>query len=140
MNGISNMDSKDQIQDDRGSGLLFENETHTILQFCFQITNTLGHGFREKTYENALVHLLGRNNIPHLQQPRYPVIFDEVKIDEFIPDLIIYNNIIVDLKTIESITENEIGQMLNYLRVTKLKLALIINFKHARLQYRRVSL
>jgi GxxExxY protein len=110
------------------------------LQICFHITNNLGHGFREKTYENALVYLLSKNNIPFQQQPKFPVIFDGVKIDEFIPDLILLNNIIVDTKTIERITDNEIGQMLNYLRITKLKLGLIINFKHAKLEYRRVSL
>ena len=134
------MDSENHDQPKKENSLPFEEETGAILQMCFRIINTLGHGFREKTYENALVHLVRKNNIPYKQQPKYPVIFDEVKIDEFIPDLILHDNIIVDTKTIERITDNEIGQMLNYLRITKLKLGLIINFKHARLEYRRVSL
>lgn len=62
------------------------------------------------------------------------------KFDEFIPDLIIFGKIIVDLKTIPSITDVELGQMLNYLKVTKLELGLILNFKNSRLEIKRVAL
>ena len=61
-------------------------------------------------------------------------------IGEFIPDLIAFEKIIVDTKTIEEIGPHEKGQMLNYLKATRLKLGYIINFKHSRLQWERVIL
>jgi GxxExxY protein len=133
-----NSDGSDDLN--QSNKYKLSEETSTILRFAFQIGNTLGHGFREKTYENALVHLLKKNEIPYQQQSKYPIIFDGEKIDEFIPDLVVFGKIIVDLKTIDQIGNYEIGQMLNYLKVTKLTLGLIINFKTPKITYRRISL
>ncbi len=103
-----------------------------------QAHTELGYGFREKTYENAIVVLLKKHGIAYSQQTNFPIIFHGEKIDEFIPDLIIYGKIIVDVKTIDQITNTEIGQMLNYLKVTGHKLAIIINCKNKKLEVRRV--
>ena len=64
----------------------------------------------------------------------------EVLVGEFIPDLIAYEKIIVDTKTIDRITDIERGQMLNYLRITKLPVGLIINFKKPKLEWERIVL
>jgi GxxExxY protein len=61
-------------------------------------------------------------------------------VGEFIPDLIAYGQIIVDTKTIERITDHERGQMMNYLRITKRPVGLIINFKHRKLEWVRIAL
>lgn len=60
--------------------------------------------------------------------------------DVYIPDLIVDGDIVVDFKTVDAITNDHIGQMLNYLRITGLKVGLLVNFKHARLQWRKVIL
>ncbi len=117
----------------------FVAETNVIIGLAIQAHKELGYGFREKTYENALFVLLKQNNVPFETQKRYPIIFHGEKIDEFIPDLIIYGKIIVDLKTIPRISDIEIGQMLNYLKVTNLELAPILNFKNPRLEIKRVA-
>jgi GxxExxY protein len=62
----------------------------------------------------------------------------EIKVGEFIPDLIVYGKIVVDTKTIERITDIERGQMLNYLRITGMPVGLIINFKKAKLEWERI--
>ena len=59
---------------------------------------------------------------------------------EFIPDLIAFNKVIVDTKVIDRITDHERGQMLNYLRITNIRVGFILNFKHAKLAWERIVL
>jgi GxxExxY protein len=82
----------------------------------------------------------GPRSIPYRQQPRFDVIYKAVKVGEYVPDLIVFDQIVVEAKTIERIGDAELGQMLNYLKVTGLPLGLILNFKHPRLEWKRVIL
>jgi GxxExxY protein len=123
-----------------GRELILKDEVFGIISCALEISNGLGHGLNEKIYENSLVVEFGYRNIPFLQQPRYPVTWREVKVGEFIPDLIAHGQIVIDTKTIERITDHERGQLLNYLRITGLPLGLIINFKKPRLEWERVVL
>jgi GxxExxY protein len=66
--------------------------------------------------------------------------FRGVEVGKFIPDLIAFGSVIVDTKVIDRITDHERGQMMNYLRITKLRVGLILNFQHARLEWERVVL
>ena len=118
----------------------FEEESRQIIGCAMTVSNEIGHGLHEKIYENALVVELGINSIGVEQQKAFPVIYKTVEVGKFIPDLICFEKIVVDTKTIESITDREIGQMLNYLRITGMSVGLIINFKHARLEWKRVSI
>src|ERR1700753_2146710 len=120
--------------------LILKAETEQIIGFAFQPLNEIGHGLNEKIYENSLVVLFKRHSIAFDQQRRFPVFFQGVQVGEFVPDLIAFNSVIVDAKVIDRITDHERGQMLNYLRITKLKVGLILNFKNARLQFERVAL
>lgn len=123
-----------------GRELILKDEVFGIISCALEISNGLGHGLNEKIYENALVVEFDYRKISFLQQPRYPVNWREVKVGEFIPDLIAHSQIIIEAKTIERITDIERGQVLNYLRITKLPLGLIINFKKPRLEWERVVL
>lgn len=105
-----------------------------------EVHNTIGNVLNEKIYENALVVECRLRKISYDQQPRFPVDYKGCRVGEFIPDLILHGSIIVDTKTIDRITDYELAQMLNYLRVTGLPLGLIINFKHAKLEVKRVIL
>ena len=78
--------------------------------------------------------------ISFTQQANYPVLYREIKVDEYIPDLEVEEALIVDTKTIEAIGDYELGQMLTYLRITGKTTGLIINFKHPSLQWRKVTL
>lgn len=115
-------------------------ETERIIGCAFAVLNSLGHGFHEKPYEEALVVDFHYHGIPFAQQARFPLHYREVKVGEYIPDLVVFGKVIVDAKTIDRITDHEVGRMLNYLRATGLKVGLILNFKHAKLQFRRVTL
>jgi len=122
------------------SKLLLKAETEKIIGFAFEVLNEVGHGLNEKIYENSLTVLFKLNNIVFDQQRRFPVFFRGVEVGEFVPDLIAFGSVIVDTKVIDRITDHERGQMLNYLRITKLRVGLILNFKNARLDFERVVL
>jgi len=122
------------------SKLLLKDETHRILGCAFEVLNEVGHGLHEKIYENGLTVAFASEGIPFEQQRRFPVLFRGHQIGEFIPDLLVFNLVIVDPKVIDRITDHERGQMMNYLRITKLRVGLILNFKHARLEWERIVL
>lgn len=120
--------------------LIFKKETKTILGCAFDVLNGVGPGLHEKIYENGLTAAFRHRGIPFAQQRRFPVLFLGETIGEFIPDLLVFDAIIVDPKVIDKITDHERGQMLNYLRITKKRVGLIVNFKHARLEWERLVL
>ena len=120
--------------------LFLKPETEKIIGFAFDVLNELGHGFHERIYENSLIVLFKQNAIAFDQQRRFPLFFREVEVGEFIPDLIAFGSVIVDAKVIDRITDRERGQTLNYLRIAKLRVGLILNFKNPRLEWERVVL
>ncbi len=122
------------------SKLLLKAETEKIIGFAFEVLNEVGHGLNEKIYENSLTILFKLNGVAFDQQRRFPVFFRGVGVGEFIPDLIAFGSVVVDAKVVDCITDHERGQMLNYLRITKLRVGLILNFKHARLEWERIVL
>ena len=120
--------------------LLLKEEVHRIVGCAMEVLNILGHGLLEKPYENALVVEFGLKGIPFQQQPRFNVRYKDVTVGEYIPDLICFGQVVVDAKTIDNITDHEVGQMLNYLKITGLKMGLIVNFKRAKLEWKRIVL
>lgn len=120
---------------------LAESElTRVIIGSAFEVINEVGHGLHEKPYENALVIEFGLRRIGCEQQRSFDVFFKGIKITDYIPDLVVENRVIVDAKVIDRITDLERGQMLNYLRITKLHVGLIINFKRPKLEWERIVL
>ncbi|MEO7100574.1 MAG: GxxExxY protein [Luteolibacter sp.] len=119
---------------------LFHSEVGMILDSAFEVHRVLGHGLLEKPYENALVREFELRDIPFVQQPRFPLDYKGRLVGEFVPDLIAFGSIVVDTKTVDHIGDIEIAQMLNYHRLTKLRVGFIVNFKHRRLESRRIIL
>jgi GxxExxY protein len=115
-------------------------ETEEVIGAAMEVVNTLGHGLLEKPYENALCVELGIRGLPFAQQPRFPVQYKTVRVGEYVPDIIVAGKVVVETKAIDQITAHELGQMLNYLRITRLPIGLIFNFKYARLKWKRVVL
>ena len=122
------------------SDVLYADEVYQLVGFSLSILKEVGHGYHEKIYENGIVVDLQENGIQYVQQAKYDVQYKGVELGYYIPDLISHGKIVVDTKTIDRISDHERDQMLNYLRLTKLRLGLIINFKHAKLQWERVVL
>ena len=138
-----NTDREQQLTDLQKAGntaLLLKAETHAIIGCGFEVLNELGHGLDEKCYENALVVEFRLKAIGFSQQRQFEVLYKGERVGLFVPDLIAFDQVIVDTKVIDRITDNERGQMLNYLRITKLRVGLILNFKHPRLEWERLVL
>ena len=122
------------------ANLIFHDEVYKIIGCSLSVLNGIGHGLHEKPYENALAVEFAHCGIPFEQQKRFPVIWRGNLVGEYIPDLIGFEQIIIDTKTIDRITDHERGQMINYLRITALPLGLIINFKKPSLEWERIIL
>jgi len=133
-----NTDIIPDLKHPENTRLLFRAETERIIGCAFEVLNEVGHRLHEKIYENALTVAFRFGGIPFDQQRRYPVLFRGEQVGEFIPDLLVFNSIIVDPKVIDRITDHERGQMINYLRTSKCRVGLILNFKHARLEWERI--
>jgi GxxExxY protein len=120
---------------------LIEKEvTFRVVGCAMEVMNALGHGLREKTYERALCVELRHQGIQFEQQRVYPVFYRSHQVDEYIPDLEVEGRLVVEIKTVEQIVDEHIGQVLNYLRITGMKAGVILNFKHAKLEWKKVVL
>ena len=120
--------------------LILKEEVYAVVGSAIEVLNVRGHGLHEKIYENCLCVEFRLRSIPHAQQERHLVMYKCEVVGEYVPDLVVQQKLIVDTKTIERITDHERGQMLNYLRITGLPVGVILNFKHARLEWERLVL
>lgn len=118
--------------------LIHEELSEHILGAAMAVLNELKPGLDEKLYESALViELLERGHTIN-QQKVFKVEYKEHEIGRLIPDLIVDNLVIADAKVVSAFNENHLAQMTGYLALTGLRLALLLNFKYAKLQWKRV--
>ena len=127
----------------RGAGgnpaFLLKEETHRIIGCAFEVLNGIGHGLHEKIYENALVVEFKFQGIPCQQQRRFDVVYRQNSVGVYVPDLIAFDQIVIEAKTIDRITDDERGKMINYLKIAGLRIGLIFNFKHPKLEFERLA-
>jgi GxxExxY protein len=114
--------------------------SYAVIGCAMEVLNTLGHGLNEKPYENALAVELRLQGIPFVQQARFDVLYKGVRVGEYIPDLLVGDEIVVDTKSIQAIGDADRGQMVNYLRITRRKVGLILNFGSPKLHWDRIVL
>ncbi len=111
-----------------------------IIGSAFQVSNTLGCGFLEKVYENALAHELRKSALQVKQQVPIKVFYDNAVVGEYFADLLVAEAVIVELKATKDISEAFTAQCLNYLKATKLPLCLLLNFGKPRVEIKRYRL
>lgn len=114
--------------------------TEQIIGCALKVSNTLGHGFLEKVYENALAIELGKAGLHVEKQKSIQVFYDGEVVGEFFADLLVQERIITELKAVMEIDNDHMAQCLNYLKATKLKTCLLLNFGAPRLGIKRISL
>jgi GxxExxY protein len=118
--------------------ILQETLTQKVIGAAFTVANTLKPGLDEKLYERALVLELTKRGYVVDQQRSFPVLYDGIEIGNLIPDLIVDHTLIVDPKVVSAFNEAHIAQMLGYLNITGLRVALLLNFKNASMEWKRV--
>ena len=110
--------------------MMTENElSKIIVDCCFKIHNKLGAGLLESVYEEVLSYELSRNKLQYERQKSLPVVYEDVKMDiGFRTDIIVENKVIIEIKSIEQLAPVHHKQLLTYLKLTNLKLGLLVNF------------
>lgn len=109
-----------------------------IIGCAYAVGNTLGHGFLEKVYENAIAHELVKGGLDVSRQQPIKVYYDGVDVGDYFADLVVDDEIIIELKAVKNIDSIHLAQCLNYLKATKKKLGLLINFGQKRVEVKRV--
>jgi GxxExxY protein len=109
-----------------------------IIGCAFIVLNTLGVGFLEKVYENALVHELRKAGLMVEQQHNVAVHYDGVVVGAYTTDLLVENAVLVELKSVNVLDAIHRAQCMNYLKATGLGLCLLLNFGHPRLEIKRL--
>ena len=120
--------------------IVYKNLSYKIVGLAIQVRKELGFGFLEKVYENALMVLLQENGIEAKQQFPIKVSFHGHIVGDYIADILVENQIILELKAQDKIVDIHKAQTLNYLRATSLKLAILLNFGKDRLAHERLVL
>jgi GxxExxY protein len=112
--------------------------TERIIKCVYIVANTLGNGFLEKVYENALAHELKKSGFLVEQQKRSQVRYDGIVVGDYMADLLVQNTVLVELKAVKIIDNIHIAQCLNYLKATGFKVCLLLNFGTPKVQIRRL--
>ena len=122
------------MDDEKGLNLISEK----IIGCAYKVGNTLGVGFLEKVYENALAHEIRKAGLSVDQQAAIKVVYDSVVVGDYFADLLVEKSVVVELKVVKELDSVHLVQCLNYLRATSLSLCLLINFYRPKVEIRRV--
>ena len=108
--------------------LIYKEEFFKIKEACIEVRKELGNGFLEKVYENSLKLELEAKGFTTESQKKLIVKYKNNSVGEYIADLVLDEKIIIELKTVNSLTDIHKAQILNYLKATGYKLGILINF------------
>jgi GxxExxY protein len=112
--------------------------TERVIGCALDVGHALGSGFLEKVYENALAVELSRRGLKAEQQHAVQVHYGGVVVGDFVADLLVENEVMVELKAVKSLDEIHVAQCLNYLKATGLKVCLLFNFGQPRVEVKRI--
>jgi GxxExxY protein len=121
--------------------IIYKDESFQIMGILFDVHNNLGGGFSEIVYKDAIEYEFKKLNIPFEREKEYVVHYKDVILNhKFYADFVVYNSIILELKSSEKLDPKHIAQCINYLKVSTNKLAILANFNGKSLEYKRIVL
>jgi len=118
--------------------IVYKDLSYKLVGLAIQVRKELGFGFLEKVYENALMVLLRENGIFAQQQMSIKVQFHGQIIGDYVADILVENSIILELKALDKLLPIHDAQVLNYLKATGIKLAILLNFGKDSLEHKRL--
>jgi GxxExxY protein len=120
--------------------LYFKEESYRIMGACFEVYSEMGSGFLEAVYQECLRREFVAREIPYSEKPKLQLYFKGEVLDQYYePDFVCFGEIILELKAVKSLTDEHRAQVINYLKATKRKLGLLVNFGHyPKLEYERL--
>ncbi|HEX5397580.1 MAG TPA: GxxExxY protein [Verrucomicrobiae bacterium] len=114
--------------------------TKAVIGAAYTVGNTLGSGFLEKVFENALAMEIRKTGLQIVQQHPINVKYEGAIVGEFAADLLVQGEVLIELKAVKSLDEIHLAQCLNYLKATGLRVCLLINFGAPRVEIKRIML
>jgi len=120
------------------SKLLHADLTDTILGIYYDVYNEVGHGFLESVYNKCMFLALRQAGLSVQREFPVPVYFRGADVGEFKADLVVNDCVLIELKAAQNLDKSHEAQVMNYLRATKLEIALLLNFGNSRPQFRRI--
>jgi GxxExxY protein len=109
-----------------------------VISCAFEVSNTLGAGFFEKVYENALCVEFSRAGILFCRQPHYEIRYKDENIGDYIADIVVENKLLIELKALSALNREHEAQVMNYLKASGLSVGLLLNFGTPRIAVKRI--
>lgn len=111
--------------------MIYRDEAYAIRGACFEVYKTLGNGFLEAVYQEALAREFGLEGIPFREQQPLSLLYKGTLLNQtYKPDFVCFDKIIVEIKAVSKLAPEHDAQLLNYLKVTRMRLGLLVNFGH----------
>jgi GxxExxY protein len=121
--------------------LYLKEEVYKIIGICMEVHTILGKGHSEIIYGDALEYEFKKNKIPYNRDVKFNITYKEIILPHhYFSDILIFDEIILEIKAIQQLSSSEIKQTLNYLAASKNKLGLLVNFGEDSLKYKRIIL
>ena len=118
--------------------LLEKDLTEKAIGACFEVSNELGAGFLESVYRKALIIVLLQLGLKVSEESALKVFFRDQIVGDFYADVLVENRLIIELKAVRSLTAEHEAQLVNYLKATKIKVGLVVNFGRSKLEWKRL--
>jgi GxxExxY protein len=119
--------------------IIFKDESFKIIGLCMEVHNNLGSGFLEVVYKDALEYEFRKANIQFEREKEYEVNYKSLILPhKFYADFVVLDKIILEIKSVSGINEIHLAQSINFLSISNIKLALIVNFGGLKLEYKRI--
>jgi GxxExxY protein len=109
-----------------------------VVGAAYEVSNVLGAEFLEKVYQRALAHELALRGLAVRTQVPFPVAYKGQTVGDYAADLLVENQLIVELKCADTLSNDHLAQCINYLKAARLRLALLIDFQKPKVEWRRV--
>jgi len=109
-----------------------------VIGAAYEVSNILGAGFLEKVYERALTRELVLRGLDLKCQVHYAITYKGQCVGEYVADMVVQNQLLVELKCVECFSNEHVAQCINYLKASELRLALLINFQKPRVEWKRI--
>ncbi|WP_420628403.1 GxxExxY protein [Candidatus Leptofilum sp.] len=120
--------------------LLYESLSHEVIGAAMEVHRTLGYGFLEAVYENALAHELALRSVQLERQKQLPVQYKGLNVGHYVADIVVEDVIILELKSLsKGLAREHHAQIINYLVATGIQVGLLLNFGQPSLEYKRFT-
>jgi len=125
---------------DLKSEFLFKEETYESIGICMDVHRTLGHGFLEIVYKDAIEFEVRKKGLPYNREKEYTIEYKGIILPhKFFADFVLFDKIILEIKAAEGgLADDQIAQTINYLKASGCKIGLLVNFGRSKLEYKRL--